>query len=95
MHPTKCRQQSSGLATTSAPHTPSRFVPNQGLACSMQRLRRKSRRLEFVVNTYPEPETEKERSPLDYPQASGLAAAFDAVGEVITVDTAAAFFIHG
>lgn len=31
------------------------------------RLQRRQQRLE-VANTYPEPETEKERSPIDYPQ---------------------------
>ena len=91
---TTCRQQSCGLATTSTAHTSGRFPTKQGLAYLPRTFRQKSRRLEFAVNTYPEPETEKERSPLDYPQASGSAAALNAVGGAISMHWPAAFAIN-
>ncbi|KAL4518094.1 hypothetical protein Ndes2526B_g01469 [Nannochloris sp. 'desiccata'] len=43
------------------------FRQNVGMRCSAAQPKKLAKRLEIVA-TYPEPETEKERSPIDFPQ---------------------------
>lgn len=45
------------------------FRQNVGMRCSAAQPKKLAKRLEIVA-TYPEPETEKERSPIDFPQVS-------------------------
>ena len=45
------------------------FRHNVGMRCSAVQQKKLAKRMEIVA-TYPEPETEKERSPIDFPQVS-------------------------
>ncbi len=45
------------------------FRHNVGMRCSAAQQKKLAKRMEIVA-TYPEPETEKERSPIDFPQVS-------------------------
>jgi len=52
------------------------FRHNAGMRCSAAQRNKLAKRMETVA-TYPEPETEKERSPIDFPQVSNCSHFFN------------------